>query len=157
MFAEYPIEYATGKARYKLYDATVAFIQSNEEKIVRARHGPEAGIGLRIPLTQGDIEFLIEEAYRGRSVVSDLPTRLVLVRWKKPSYDPLRQVDGQKSAVLQPDDLVCMTKDEATRHTKEVLMGDTTVETLWGQEVCDKVDKTSDRIKRYAEIFWKGL
>jgi len=100
---------------------------------------------------------LIEEAYRGRSVVSGIPTRLVLVRWKKPSHDTLRQVDKQKSAILEPQDLVCMTKDEATKHTLEVLLGSTTVETLWGPEICDKVDKTVNKIQWHANRYWQGL
>lgn len=50
-----------------------------------------------------------------------------------------------------------MTKDEATKHTLEVLLGSTTVETLWGPEICDKVDKTVNKIQWHANRYWQGL
>ncbi|KAK1750201.1 hypothetical protein QBC47DRAFT_394142 [Echria macrotheca] len=155
----YPIDYAGGKARFKLYDATIAFLQSSEEKVVRATTagGPDVAHGLRVPVTQGDVEFLIEEAYRGRSVVSDLPTRLVLIRWERPAESTLVQIDGQKSSRLRPEELVCMTKDEAARHLKDVLLGGKALGEVYSGEVIEKVEATRKRIERYARIFWAGF
>ncbi|KAK3363309.1 hypothetical protein B0T25DRAFT_587281 [Lasiosphaeria hispida] len=141
----YPIDYIPAKARDKMYDGILAFVQSSEERIVRTAEGgsPEAGMGLKVPLTTGDISFLAEELYRGRSVLTGIPTKLVLVRWKKPRESTLIRIgEGdaeQKSSNLRLRDLVCMTKEEALRHQKLVLGGNKTTEELYGAEVISKV------------------
>ncbi len=54
----YPLDYNPAKGRDKMYDQVHATVQSVEEKIVRARHGsPDAAVGLKVPLTLGDIAF----------------------------------------------------------------------------------------------------
>ncbi|KAK0730023.1 ubiquitin-protein ligase molybdopterin-converting factor [Lasiosphaeris hirsuta] len=141
----YPIDYIPAKARDKMYDGILAFVQSSEERIVRTAEGgsPEAGMGLKVPLTTGDISFLVEELYRGRSIVTGIPTKLVLVRWKKPQESILiRFGEGdseQRSSNLKLRDLVCMTKEEALRHQTQVLGGDKTPEELYDAEVIKKI------------------
>ncbi|KAK3371875.1 hypothetical protein B0H63DRAFT_281624 [Podospora didyma] len=155
----YPLEYAQGKARDKMYDGILAFVQSSEEKIVRASPGApsDIGVGLKVPITTGDIAFLVEELYRGRSVVTGIPTKLVLVRWQKPAAGStlVRISDGetteQKSSNLKLRDLVCMTKDEATRHQKEVLQGDKTLADLYGPEVIELVERRQKEAGAYEQ------
>jgi hypothetical protein len=86
---------------------------------------------------------LVEELYKSKSVVTGLPTKLVLIRWQKPVTSTLIRIgegpDEQKSSNLKLRDLVCMTKEEAVRHQKEVLQGDKSVEDLYGQETVELV------------------
>lgn len=136
----YPHEYLPSKSRDKMYDGILGALQGSEEKL--ARHGGFESQGLKIPITQDDVGYLIEEVYNGRSVISGLSTRLCLTRWIKPSSDFVdRRTPGQKNSLLQMRDLVCMTKEEATNHEKEVLKGDKTPTDLYDQKVVAMVEK----------------
>ncbi|KAK4239729.1 hypothetical protein C8A03DRAFT_42660 [Achaetomium macrosporum] len=154
----YPMDYQPAKARDKMYEAILAYVQASEEKIVRMIEGgrPDVCIGLKVPITPGDIAFLVEEAFRGRSAITGIPTKLVLIRWQKPQETTLVRIgDGdaeQKSSSLRPRDLVCMTKEEAIRHQKEVLQGDKSLEDLYSREVIELVaarQKEAESYERY--------
>ncbi|KAL2166939.1 hypothetical protein VTG60DRAFT_1936 [Thermothelomyces hinnuleus] len=152
------MDYQPAKARDKMYEAILAYVQATEEKIVRMFEGGRADvcIGLKIPITPGDICFLIEEAFRGRSAVTGIPTKLMLIRWKKPQQSPLVRIgegsEEQKSSNLRLRDLVCMTKEEAVRHLKEVLLGDKNLEDVYSREVIELVEarqKEAEAYERY--------
>lgn len=149
------MDYQPAKARDKMYEAILAFVQASEEKIVRMIEGgrPDICIGLKVPITPGDIAFLVEEAFRGRSAITGIPTKLVLVRWKKPQETTLVRIgegkDEQKSSNLRLRDLVCMTKEEATRHQKEVLQGDKSLEDLYDREVIELVEARQKEAEAY--------
>ena len=72
------------KARDRLHDKALAYLQVIEEKLVRAEHpdDPNAAVGLKITVTASDVTFVLEEIYGGRSVISDIPTNVCLIRWK---------------------------------------------------------------------------
>jgi hypothetical protein len=141
-----------------MYEAILAYVQASEEKVVRMMEGgrTDVCIGLKVPITPGDISFLVEEAFRGRSAVTGIPTKLMLVRWKKPQETILVRIgEGsaeQKSSNLRLRDLVCMTKEEAVRHQKEVLQGDKSLEDLYDPEVIELVEarqKEAEEYERY--------
>lgn len=157
----YPTEYAPGKGRDKLYEQALAYLQSSETKVVRSFHDGSAAavIGLRTPMSTGDIAFLIEEVFRGKSAITGISTRLTLVRWRKPKTDPMVVIEGtldeddgedvttqrkapppQKSTILKLGDLVCMTKDEAAVHLKEVLLGNKQPEELYDAETVGRIN-----------------
>ena len=136
----YPHESGAGKGREKMYDSILANLQGLEERL--ARHGGADSWGLKIPVTKNDVGYLVEEVYRGKSVVSNLPTRLALVRWKVPEggFKVEENGDRQKSVRLSLNDLVCMTKDEAAAHEKEVLKGGRRAEELYSTDVQQLVE-----------------
>lgn len=117
-----------------------------EEKVAKALEvdDPEAHIRLRLPISLNDITYLVEEVYKGRSIVSGVPTRLVCVRWKRPEGTILRKIgsgaEEQKTSVLRLRDIVCMTKEEAMEHLERVLTGDETVEDVYGPEVAARAE-----------------
>lgn len=118
----YPHDYLQGKSREKMYDGILASLQGCEERLARA--AGEDAVGLRIPVSQDDVGYMVEEVYRGRSVISGLPTRLVLIRWGQKDGKPAvvdQQHNGQKYSRLSLNDLVCMTREEAVRHERDVL------------------------------------
>ena len=125
-----------------MYDSILAVVQSSEEKLVRMVHGgpPEFSIGLKVPINNGDVAFLIEEIYKGRSAITGLTSRLVLIRWGKVNDSSLIQIGSQKSSSLQLWDLVCMTKEEAARHQKEVLQGDKTLEDIYDSATIQRIE-----------------
>ena len=134
----YPHDYTPFKAREKMYEGILANLQGQEEKLVRSRGGD--ALGLRVPVTFEDVGYLVEEVFRGRSVVSGLGNRLALTRWKAPGSDLVdMSVDGQKCAKLALTDLVCMTKEEAARHEKLVLNGDKVPEGVYDENVVQMV------------------
>ncbi|KAK4673748.1 hypothetical protein QC763_114670 [Podospora pseudopauciseta] len=151
----YPMDYQPAKARDKMYEAILAYVQASEEKVVRMIEGgrTDVCVGLKVPITPGDIAFLVEEAFRGRSAVTGVPTKLMLIRWRKPATTTLVRIgEGkaeQKSSNLRLRDLVCMTKEEAVRHQKEVLLGDKSLEDLYSQEVIELVERKQKEAEAY--------
>jgi hypothetical protein len=140
-----------------MYDGILAFVQSSEEKIVRQeiQIRPDEGLGLKIPINPGDIAFLVEDLYKGKSVVTGLPTKLVLIRWQKPADTALVRIgegeDEQKSSNVKIYDLVCMTKEEAVRHQKEILQGSKTHEDLYSKETIELVEVKQKEAREYQK------
>lgn len=139
----YPHEASGGRGRDKMYEDILGRLQSLGAKLVRSTTGADAAVGLRIPVTKDDVGYVVEEIYRGKSVVSGLPTRLVLVPWTKPErgWTVDTSVKGQKVLPLALGDLVCMTKEEAAVHEREVLRAGKSPEGVWGREVVGLVER----------------
>ncbi|KAI0428214.1 ubiquitin-protein ligase molybdopterin-converting factor [Xylaria sp. FL1042] len=153
----YPHDYLPAKGREKMYDGLLASVQGGEEKVLRHQTGgdPSISVGLKTPITTGDIAFLSEEIYKGRSVITGLTTRLVLTRWRKPTSSILIKVGKgkheQKSSNLQLSDLVLMTKEEGSRHSKLILRGDQQPEDLYDAAVVAKVEEALKEIALYEK------
>ncbi|KAK5708398.1 hypothetical protein LTR97_000938 [Elasticomyces elasticus] len=136
----YPHDYLPSKAREKMYDGVLAQIQGLEERV--ARHYGYETVGLRIPVTADDVGYLIEEVWKGRSVVSGLASRLALTRWRKPVDNWIdTSTPGQRADRLQLADLVCLTKDEMLRHEMEVLKEGKAPEDLYDPKVVELVER----------------
>ena len=149
----YPNDYNIGgKGREKLYDNILAGLQGQHEKLAKTEAGKDF-TGLRLPISKDDVGFLVEEIWRGRSVVSGLPNRLALVCWERPargfSPDPEWEKEGQKFFRLSFKDLVCLTKEEALRHEREVLRGGKKPEEIYDEKT---VQKAKERM-REAEFY----
>lgn len=128
----YPTNYVMAKGREKMYDSIHAQLQGAEEKLARARMPGEAARGLKLPITAMDVGYIVEEIFKGRSAISRLPTRLALVRWRKPEANFIDQsVPHQLASTLTLRDLVCLTKEEAIVHTREVHEGTKAPEDLY--------------------------
>ena len=147
----YPHESGAGKGREKMYENILSTLQGTEERLVRSA-GEEA-IGLKIPVTKDDVGYLVEEVYRGKSVISGLPTRLTLIRWKAPEAGSSieEKSEGQKRVRLSLDELVCMTKEEAARHEKEILKGGKAVESVYSKDVIQLVERRREEERYYQE------
>lgn len=120
-----------------------------------------AAVGLRVPLTANDVAFLVEEIYRGRSAVSGLPTRTTLVRWQLPEraegadlveslldrvHPAAQDLEGdmplqaeQKTAKLHLGGLVCMTREEASRHQDLVLFKGQPLSSLYDEATLERI------------------
>ena len=139
----YPIDYIPGqKGRDKLYDSVYASLQGLHDRMGKLEVSKEL-TGLRLPITKEDAGFLVDDIYRGKSVVSGLPSRLVLIHWERPAGgfrpDPKWEKEGQKFIPLELHDLVCMTKEEATCHETEVLIGRKPVQEVYSEDVIERV------------------
>lgn len=151
----YPIDYSlAGKKREKLSDTMYSSLQGTIERLVRAEVNDNELVGLRMPVSKEEIGYIVDEIWRGRSVISGLSNRLVLVPWKRPAkggfkVDPQWEKDGQKLVRIDWRNLVCMTKEEATRHEREVLLGNKMVEEIYDEQVLQLIDA---RLKE-AEIY----
>jgi len=154
--AGYPLEYRAGdKSRDKMYGGMLTGLQGMEGKLVKSVTG-EIPLGLRIPLNTEDVAYLVDEVFRGKSAVSGLTTRLALVRWQRPSdgyrVEPTWQKEGQIFVRLDLGDLVCLTKEEAQRHEREILRGDKSPQELYSPEVLSHVAK-----RRQEEMSFRRL
>jgi tRNA A37 threonylcarbamoyladenosine dehydratase len=151
--AGYPMDYRAGeRGREKMYDGILSALQGLEERLVRSTNGQEA-VGLRIPLSKDDVSYLVDEVFRSKSVISGLGTRLALIRWRKPAdafvVDQSYVKEGQRMVKLSLTDLVLMTKEEAQKHEKMVLRGDTTPEMLYEPDVLATVKRRHDEELEY--------
>jgi tRNA A37 threonylcarbamoyladenosine dehydratase len=151
--AGYPMDYRVGdRGREKMYDAMLSALQGLEERQVRSTNGQDT-VGLRIPVSREDVAYLVEEVFRGKSVVSGLGTRLALIRWRKPAggfkIDPEYEKEGQKMIKLPLPDLVLMTKEEASRHEKLILRGDASPENIYEPDVLARVKRRHDEEMAY--------
>jgi hypothetical protein len=99
-----------------------------------------------------DVGYVVEEVFRGKSALSGIPTRLALVRWRKPQGKTLRLgVQGQKSSEVKLSDLVCMTKEEAVVHEREVVRGSKTPEEMYDKETVALVEGRIAEEVRYEK------
>lgn len=152
--AEYPTDYRVGeRGREKMYEAMLSALQGLEERLARHKHGIEDTIGLRLGINTADIAYLVEEIYRGKSVVSGLSSRLVVVRWLKPVdgevVERSYEAEGQKSSNLTLEGCVLVTKEEARRHELEVLLGSSSVESLYEPDVLARVQRRQEEEKAF--------
>jgi tRNA threonylcarbamoyladenosine dehydratase len=154
--AGYPLEYRAGeKGREKLYEGMLSAMRAIEARLLKSVHG-EIPLGLKIPLHSEDVAYLVEEVFRGKSVVSGLSTRLALVRWRKPSggygVEPTWQKEGQVFMKLDLPDLVCLTKKEAQIHEREILLGDKNPEDLYAPGVLRLVAKRQEEESSFSRF-----
>lgn len=132
-------------------------MQNNEERLIRLEPGApkDIAVGLRIPLTVGEVAFVVEEIYRGRSAISGLPTRLFLARWRRPQGSILKTLgegdNQQKWTDLRMSDLVCLTKEELKEHEKLVLKGEKGPEELYEAETVARVESRIAEIKEWEK------
>jgi hypothetical protein len=149
--AGHPLEYVEAKGRDKMYDSILAQVQSSEEKVAKFTAGWDIDVqGLKVPLTAADVGYAVEEVHRGKSAISGVPTRLSLVRWQRPiGRTMITNTEGQKHSNLRLGDLVCMTKEEAAVHEREVVRGSRTVEEMYDGEIVAGVQR------RMEEEVWR--
>lgn len=151
--AGYPIDYVSAKGREKMYEGILAYVQGAEEKLA-GLYGP-AVVGLKTPLTMGDVAFLSDELYHARSIVSGIPTKLVLIRWRRPERTSMRVIgqgkDVQISSTVRLGDLVCMTKEEATRHEKEIFKAGKRLEDLYDEATIARVEARLTEAATYEQ------
>lgn len=142
----YPHEYIPSKSREKMYDNILATLQGYEDKLIRAELPSENTQGLKLPITTQDVGYLVEEVYRGKSAISGIPTRLALVRWRCPAKETAldKSVPGQKASTVRMRDLVCLTKEEAVVHDREVVRGGKAPEEVYDEETVSYVEARMD-------------
>jgi hypothetical protein len=128
-------------------------LQGIEERLAGFKKANQEA-GLRIPVTTVDVAYLVEEVFRGRSVISGLATRLALIRWTLPTGGATSIIDdaipGQKATRLLLKELVCMTKEEALFHEREVLLGGKAPEEVYERSVVELVRRRRVEEEQFA-------
>ncbi|KAJ3528080.1 hypothetical protein NM208_g10381 [Fusarium decemcellulare] len=71
----YPIDYVPAKGRDRMYDGILTTLQGYEDKLAKMTHKGDT-VGLKVPVTVGDVAFLTEELYSGRSAISGSPHKV---------------------------------------------------------------------------------
>ncbi|KAI5796279.1 hypothetical protein DFH27DRAFT_563294 [Peziza echinospora] len=102
--------------------------------------------GIRVPLTEDDAGYILEEVFRGKSVVSGFPTRLALVRWER----MVGEVRAEGDQPVGVGGVVVMTKEEAKKHEREVLVGGRDPVEVWGREVVERVEMRQREEKLFS-------
>ena len=147
--AQYPLEYLPGQTRFRpqFYGQVVNQLVAVESRI--RNNLP----GLKVPVSEADAGYIVEEVFGGKSVVSGLSTRLALVRWQKPRGEFIdKRTPGQNNSLLRMNELVCMTKEEAAKHEKEVLMGGKMPGEVWDGKVVEAVRAKMEEEEKYERF-----
>lgn len=148
--AGYPLDYRIGeRGRDKMYEGILSGLQGMMERLVRHEGGDS--VGLRLPISKDDVSYLVEEVFRGKSVVSGLPTRLALIPWKADGGFAARvnSEHGQKYLKLTMNEIVLVTKEESQRHEKDVLKEGQNPETFYPKNVVDMVKRRQAEEQQY--------
>lgn len=115
----YPVEPVEGKNRYKVYDSLLQSIAGQQTRLgIKDQRTPWLGLS--------DVQYILEEVWRGKSPVSGLSTRLSLSRW-----DMNRE--------LGPQNCVLLTKEEQRVHEERVLLGGERPEDVYPPQVIERV------------------
>ncbi|KAG5976043.1 hypothetical protein E4U58_006378 [Claviceps cyperi] len=150
----YPLDYAPAKGREKMYEGIMTYVAGSEDRLARSL-GLDT-VGLKTPLTMGDVAFLSEELYHGRSIISGISTKIVLIRWRRPEGPSMYIIgegkDVQKCSTIRLRDLVCMTKEEATRHEKKIFKAGKNLEELYDQETIERVETKLASAAKYEQF-----
>ncbi|KAK6505698.1 hypothetical protein TWF481_007590 [Arthrobotrys musiformis] len=154
--AAYPLEYLPSQTRFRpqFYGQVVNQLVAVESRI--RNNLP----GLKVPVSEADAGYILEEVFAGKSVISGLGNRLHLVRWYSPlgtTFDDAIPAEIDEKEVKQKmqnigvgidgaiflklSDLVVMTKEEVKIHEKRVLIGGENPATVWGKDVQELVEK----------------
>lgn len=86
-----------------------------------------------------EVNYILEEVFRGKSPISNYSTRLTLSRW-----DPSKEISLQN--------VVVMTKDEQRNHEKRVLNGGEKIEDVYLKEVVDLVKSRFEDEKYFSQF-----
>ncbi|KAG7663402.1 uncharacterized protein J8A68_003054 [[Candida] subhashii] len=127
----YPMEPIEGKNRYKIYDDILQSLAGQQSRIGK----PDQ----RVQISLSDVNYILEEVFRGKSPISQYSTRLTLSRWK-----PDQEISFQN--------VVVMTKDEQRMHEKRVLLGGESVEDVYSKEVIELVNSRFEDEKYYSQF-----
>lgn len=151
--AGYPLDYRIGeRGRDKMVSGMLSGLQGLVARLVKQDGG--SNLGLRLPISKEDISYLVDEVFRGKSVVSRLSTRLAMVPWRRPDGGFSARVEnehGQIKLNLKLDEVVLMTKEETYRHEKEVLTEGKDPETVYPQHVLDTVKRRQEEERQYEK------
>ncbi|KAG5416970.1 hypothetical protein I9W82_004601 [Candida metapsilosis] len=127
----YPMEPIEGKNRYKIYDDMLQSLAGQQLRI-----GEE---DQRVKISMTDVNYVLEEVFRGKSPISNYSTRLALSKW-----DPSKEISLQN--------VVVMTKDEQRKHEKRVLIGGEKLEDVYSKEVIDLVKSRHEDEAYYSKF-----
>ncbi|KAH6885376.1 hypothetical protein B0T10DRAFT_564155 [Thelonectria olida] len=148
----YPLDYVPAKGRDRMYEGILSTLQGYEDKLARLTDKGDT-VGLKVPIQLSDVSFLVEELYHSRSAITGISTKLVLIRWRKPAGSSMTVLgegkDIQKCSTVRMSDLVCMTKEEATRHYKRVWKSGKPLKDVYDAETIERVESKLREAEQY--------
>ncbi|KAI9505668.1 mitochondrial outer membrane protein [Coemansia spiralis] len=116
--AGFPTEPLAVKGRHALYSRLQRDLGNREQKVSPADGGPQ------LHMSVDDCGYMLEEIWRGKSVISGATDRLALTRWRR-------------DKPMSTSNCVCMTKEEADEHDKLAV----SPEERYSPEIIGFVDK----------------
>ena len=141
--ANYPVPtqsfLSASKLRPRLYAEAHTNIKSKYDAFGTSKAQPNC------PFSVDDIGYIIEEVFRGRSVLEPFhASRLTIVKWH-----PERNVDW--------GNVVCLTKAEGVKHEDRVLKGKETVQQVYGDEIVSRVDQIWKEERQLRVARWGNM
>ncbi|GMF70363.1 unnamed protein product [[Candida] boidinii] len=127
----YPVEPIEGKNRYKVYDSILQSLAGQQSRIGEKEQ--------RVTIALSDINYILEEVFRGKSPISNYSTRLTLSRW-----DPTKELSLQN--------VIIMTKEEQKLHEEKVLKNGEPLDQVYSKEILDRVQHRFDEEKFYSQF-----
>ena len=138
--AHYPISdqsfFAASKLRPRLYSELHTSLKSKYDSYGASDAQPNC------PFNVDDVGYIIEEVFRGRSVLEPFHTsRLTITKWRK---------EGEVSW----GNVVVMTKAEGKEHERRVLKGGEGVEEVYGEEAVRRVEEVWREERGMRGVRW---
>lgn len=128
----YPVEPIEGKNRYKVYDSLFNSLAGQQTRVgIMDQKTPFVGLN--------DMQYILEEVWRGKSPISGLSSRLSISRW-----DMKRE--------LGMDNVILLTKDETKEHERRCLKGGEDPIDVYGPEVMARINKRFEEEKYYSQF-----
>jgi tRNA threonylcarbamoyladenosine dehydratase len=141
--ANYPVPKPSfvggSKIRPRLYTEAHTNMKSKYDSFGASTEQPNC------PFSVDDVGYIIEEVFRGRSILEPFhTTRLAIVKWR-----PEGNVDW--------GNVVCLTKAEGKIHEKRVLKGNESLEGVYGKEVVGRVDEIWKEERELRAARWGNM
>ncbi|KZT61273.1 hypothetical protein CALCODRAFT_480001 [Calocera cornea HHB12733] len=120
------------KGRRKLYEKMARDLRAREARLYTN------GVESKLPISEHEIEYLLEDLSRSRSSLPPHPVlaRPTLVRW-----DPAKP--------LTIDNIAVLSQEEADRHEREVLRGGTEAGEVWGGEMEELMRRRGEEAREW--------
>lgn len=149
--AGYPHDYLPFKSKQKMWDGILSKLQGSEERLARNFHG-NSSQGVKLGIAINDVGFLVEEIYRGRSVLSQQTSKLNLIRWARPKDGYLFKptVDRcERVSNLALEDVVLLSSEEAAIHEKRILEDGELTTDVYSSASCRLVQTKQGEAKKW--------
>lgn len=130
---------AASKLRPRLYADAHGALKSRYDSSGSSSTQPHC------PFSVDDVAYIIEEVFRGRSVLEPFhTTRLQVVKWRE---------EGEPAW----GNVVCMTKAEGIKHEEMVLRGGKRVEDVYGSDLVTRVTEIWKEEVQIRGIRWGSM
>ncbi|ODV88153.1 hypothetical protein CANARDRAFT_5451 [[Candida] arabinofermentans NRRL YB-2248] len=130
--AGYPVEPIENKNRYKIYDGLLQTLAGQRSRL-------SVNNDQKVEIAISDVQYILEEVFRGKSPISGFSTRVTLSKW-----DPTKPLSLQN--------VVVMTKEEQKIHEERILKKGEPFSNVYSDEVLKLIEQRFAEERYYSQF-----